>query len=408
MKRLKGFVLAAMVLFAAALLPGCGDSGSTDTVWIPPSGLALKGSVYTEDNGPAEGAVVHMIKSASVASVQGVVGEDGNFVIYSLEKDVTYTLYIAYEGYREYTAQVTMDASKTLGRITLIPAGEPVYAVSGRILLETGGPEADLTEATVYLVVDGEEIPAYETQPDGSGNYLFEGVEAGSYTVVVMGLAGYADNDDTDIEVVDADVAVDDITMIHGFTVGGRVFFDSGMPDPNSPATGVYVVFTQQISPTEWQNYSALIDENGDYVTPVMEHGQWTMALALDEDGERTFYEDATPIDLTSGNVTDHDVSLTDNAANITGYIAYGEMLYNLLPATTCRVELTGDGGVLLAPPAVPEAVRGFYAIVLAESEIPVSLVNWNLTGHYPGFPWPVSLNPADDRITYMPFSFSE
>ncbi|XIG94681.1 hypothetical protein C1N86_27650 (plasmid) [Priestia aryabhattai] len=160
-------------------------AGNTIRVLIPLTPKVNVGSIVgrvinSETNQPIQGAKVVVLKGKDVVAV-GYTDAKGNFIINGLPAG-TYTVLVTADGFESETQQVTVVAGETVSvppfNLTSISnAG----SITGRVIDQEAGKP--IQRARV-VVLKGKDVVAVG-YTDAKGNFIINGLPAGTYTVLV-------------------------------------------------------------------------------------------------------------------------------------------------------------------------------------------------------------------------------
>jgi plastocyanin len=240
-KRTQSSLLAITTLVAVAAiqgLAGCESGGpaTPDTTDPPPPTTgAVTGVVASDAGGTVSGATVTLARLGS-ASLNTTSGSDGSFSFATVEAGQWQASVAPVAGFKtgsESTATVTVVSNQT-ATVNLELEAEPLRgAVEGRVLSGGTGVEG----ATVALDAAGGNVG--QTTSDSDGDYEFEDLDAGSYTVTVTPPSGFqiaqGDSASRTVTVVEGDTAKVDFALdrqaLSGSVVINLVNF--AFSDPN-------------------------------------------------------------------------------------------------------------------------------------------------------------------------------
>lgn len=161
---------AALVLVAFMIsIVSCGDDDDGG-----PTGSTVSGTVRNSSNNPIAGVVVSINTTPAQTDTTGA---DGVFTLTDIPAG-NYTLTFSGSAIVTFTSNVTVaenDPSTTVGNVTATLTSEQVGTISGNVMSD-GAP---VDQAEVKILGLGR-----VTNTDASGNYSFDAVVIGTYTVV--------------------------------------------------------------------------------------------------------------------------------------------------------------------------------------------------------------------------------
>ena len=215
------------------------------------------------------------------------------------------------------TDVITVESGADVSNIDASLKPMPLGSISGRYFCDTDGDSLDagdaepaIANAQVFLFLAGVGLVA-RTETDADGNYIFEGIEAGSYQIRFEA-PDFVDPSLAEKIFVDAnagDDAIDsDVVEVSGQGVGRTDFFDlaAGETITNVDAGIIVPVEDGAIAGTYF------CDEDGDGVQDAGEGGLAGFTVALDGAGADGAFGTADDVQLTTMTDDTGSFSLAD------------------------------------------------------------------------------------------------
>jgi len=281
------------------------DSTGNDFIVVPEDTYVISGQVTI--NGEGYGGVT--VALTGDAADSDVTDTSGNYSFPGLaDGSYTVTPTLAGQTFDPEDYAVTVSGANVTDRDFEIEN----YTISGTVTLGDEGYEG------VTITLSGDS--SFATTTDASGNYAFEGVLNGSYTVTPTLTGQTFDPADYAVTVSGADVADRDFEM-NAYTISGTVTLgDEGYE-------GVTITLSGDADDTD------TTDASGNYSFPVV-NGSYTVTPTL---AGQTFDPEDYAVTVSGANVTDRDFEL--NTFSISGQVTYD----TTTDMEWVQVNLTGD-----------------------------------------------------------------
>lgn len=168
LRLLSRYAVLALAAFTISLV-GCSDDDNDG-----PSGSTVTGTVLNSSDAPISGVLVSINTTPARSDTTGT---DGVFTLTDIPAG-SYTLTFSGSTIVTFTSNITVaenDPSTTVGNLTATLTSEQVGTISGTV--NSDGSPVDQAEVTIVEL-------GRVTNTDGSGNYSFDAVVVGTYTVV--------------------------------------------------------------------------------------------------------------------------------------------------------------------------------------------------------------------------------
>ena len=225
---------------------GVGSSEPITTEETPVTSFTVTGTT-------TKGATVQLFKDQKLVSGMEVVATNGSYTFENIAIGV-YTVVITMDGYYPETKEIVADQNVTVADLTLEKAA---YAVSGTT---TAG-------ATVQLFKDQKLVDGMTTVA-ADGNYTFNDVAIGAYTVVVT-LNGYYGKTQ--------EIVVSAVTTVPAIMLEKAVYTVSGTVTGSTEDAVTVELYQDRVL-----KYTATVTPNGnnaDYIFSNVEIGNYTLVI---------------------------------------------------------------------------------------------------------------------------------
>ncbi|MFN3257496.1 MAG: SdrD B-like domain-containing protein [Ilumatobacter sp.] len=283
---------------------------------------------------------------------------------------------------------------------------EPLGSIGDRVYLDTNGDgsqgdpsdEPGIPGVTVTLTFPNGSTETATT--DGDGNYLFDRLPAGDYTVTVSGglPAGATNTDDPDGPAGAGDSTSEvrlsggenDLDQDFGYdagapgesVLGDRVWLDrndDGVQDPGEPGlNGVTVVLTLPDGSTR----EAVTTGDGDYLFTGLDDGRYTVTIAAGIPGDlgQTYDADDGVAAVDRSSTTDLVGADLDQDFGFVGGSSIGDLVFDVTTGDGIggvRVTIIGNGFEIVTTTdddgnyLVDGLPAGRYTIVIDQSSLP-------------------------------------
>lgn len=255
--------LPALLLCMVFALAGCGDSGSTDTAFIPASGMMVSGTVTDESGAPLSDVSVGLLSGDRIV-YSALSEEDGRYALRGVAAG-SYTLAAFAEGYAPYT-QAVMVSANVVQNITL--SAVELVTLSGTVATDVDGDLLPVEEAEITLLIGG--VAVYRAESDEEGAYALEDVMPGTYTLRVEAPFYTVYEEEITLDV--SDVINIELVLLP-VEVNGTVYLTpSGSA---TPAEGAVVTLMTAVSPSPIA--TATCDNSGVYSFPEVLRGAYSL-----------------------------------------------------------------------------------------------------------------------------------
>jgi hypothetical protein len=249
---------------------------------------AIAGTVTDSDShAPLAGASVTCDCSANTATTDA----NGRYTFQNVAPSSAYSMQFSDDGYTAQTASVAVNAGQTTTE-NIALAGIP-GEISGQVTNQQ-------TDSGVPATTVSCTCAAGSTSTDGSGNYVFDGVSPGTYSLT-FAATGFGTDTVHDVVVAPGGETQEDASLAPGGSITGTVVDDTA---GDVPLPGAAVTCTCQLG-------GDTTDSNGDYEFDDVAAG--TYSLTFKAAGDVT--QSIGNVVVMSGDVTPQDAALVEDGS---------------------------------------------------------------------------------------------
>ena len=353
-------------VIADIALPAGEDSVDNDFgELLPPELSSIAGTVEVDDGTPIEGVTIELFDENGDFVTSTTTDEFGNYVFADLPTGEYDVVQLQPDGYGNVTPNVILDIAVDGDDISDVDFVETTASLAGSVLTDEGDAIEGVTITLTGTDINGDPV-SETTTTDDFGNYVFEDLLAGEYTVTETQPDGF--DDETDVVGSEGGVLANDeisaIPLGAGVDATDYDFVEIEPADPTEPplppdpASLAGSVLTDDGTPIAGVTITLTgIDVDGNLVLLT------TMTNAL---GEYVF-EDLVPGTYA---VTESQPDGFDDGTDVVGS-AGGTLANDEISVITLDpgVVAVGYDFIETVPPAVPEELGAVQGVVFRDGD---------------------------------------